>query len=449
MSQTELPGSENADKLASDQQFGSGFIYLLSPDAQKNALYNAWMQHAPRPCKIVSEYTPQWPIPDDCDLLVTHMHYRWEEIHILRRVFEQGRVPILILADGVLEYRNTWEHPDLAPGAIFQPLIGHKLACIGKSQARIVESWGNPDTCEVVGLPRLDHIAQNRPAGFSATGPFELLVATAKTPAFDQQQRALLLESLSDLKERLDRNPFVNKRKINVTWRLTDGLNDDLQVVQEDPQTRPTLLDELKRVHAVITTPSTLFVEAALCRRPVAVLDYFNGPQYVPPAWKISAPKNINPTLEELAAPPPARMLFQEYALKDTLECSTPATPRLLNLIAEMLRFGAQSRKSGKPLQFPRRIIRDVFEPDVPSVDYSRLFTDSRAHQIRDMERLQVELAQAIARLDTIPEDLVWRDKMISELKEHNVEISARLIERNKTIAELMEQMNQRTRPND
>ena len=440
-----MPEQQAKDAGSPSDAFGSGFVYVLCPDADRDSLYNTWMKHTVRPCKMVTEYSAEWTPPDDCDLLVTHRHYRWEEVRILRRTFDQGRVPILILADGVLEYRNTWENPSLAPGAIFQPLIGHKLACIGKSQARIVESWGNPDCCEVVGLPRLDELSQNRPEEQERRGSFELLVATAMTPAFDQSQRKLLVESLIDIKTRLDRNPYLtNARQINVSWRLTDGIGEEIGVANESDRPLAPLSEELKRVDAVITTPSTLFLEAALCRRPVAILDYFNGPQYVPPSWKISAPKNINPTLEELAKPPRARMLFQEYTLKDTLECRTPANPRVLYLIQEMLRSGVRARREGLPLRFPRRIICDVFEPDVPHVDYSQLFTNSSAHQTKEMDILKVELAQAIARLDSIPDDLNWRDKLIHELQQKNVDISARLIERNKTIAELMEAMKRR-----
>jgi hypothetical protein len=93
--------------------------------------------------EVVEEYLPDWRVPDDAGILVTHMHYRWEEITTLRRIFNDNRVPILILSDGILEYRNTWEHPDLAKGSLFQPVIGHKLACIGRGQARILEGWGN------------------------------------------------------------------------------------------------------------------------------------------------------------------------------------------------------------------------------------------------------------------------------------------------------------------
>ena len=116
--------------------------YILFPGAAKNSLYADWLEQLPMSSEIVREYDTQWTPPDDAGIVITHSHYRWEEISILRRLFQETKVPLLILVDGILEYRNSFEHPDLADGSMFQPLIGHKLACLGKSQIRWIESWG-------------------------------------------------------------------------------------------------------------------------------------------------------------------------------------------------------------------------------------------------------------------------------------------------------------------
>ena len=39
-----------------------------------------------------------------------------------------------------------------------KPLMGHKLACLGRAQARTVESWGGLGKCEIVGQPRFDEM---------------------------------------------------------------------------------------------------------------------------------------------------------------------------------------------------------------------------------------------------------------------------------------------------
>src|SRR5688572_27537421 len=71
-------------------------------------------------------------------------------------------VPVLHVVDGVLEWRNTWENPRSLSEErglpLFQPVLADKIACLGRSQARILESWGNLGRCEVVGAPRLDNL---------------------------------------------------------------------------------------------------------------------------------------------------------------------------------------------------------------------------------------------------------------------------------------------------
>ena len=131
------------------------------------------------PCSVVRDFAADWTPPPDAGIVITHMHYRWEELSALRKLTESNRVPVLVLADGVLEYRNTWEHPGIPQGCIFQPVCGHKLACVGRGQARVIESWGNPGRCEVVGMPRLDHLSTNAAPPVRTEGPFRLLIATA------------------------------------------------------------------------------------------------------------------------------------------------------------------------------------------------------------------------------------------------------------------------------
>ena len=79
--------------------------YILCRFADRSAIYNTWMDDCPIPCVVVDDCAPQWQVPSDAGIVITHMHYRWEEIHALRKMFQKSSVPVLILADGILEYR--------------------------------------------------------------------------------------------------------------------------------------------------------------------------------------------------------------------------------------------------------------------------------------------------------------------------------------------------------
>ena len=143
------------------------------------------------------------------------------------------------------------------------------------------------------------------------TGPFRLLVTTARTPAFNEQQHRQVVQGLTELKNRFTRNNSVGGRVAEITWRLSDGLLNELNLPNPDKTHKlPSLGETIEMCDAVITTPSTVFLESLIKRRPVAMLDFTNSPAYVPAAWRITATAHINPVLEELACPPAAKMFF-------------------------------------------------------------------------------------------------------------------------------------------
>jgi len=361
------------------------------------------MSDCPSPCQIIDEYSPDWTVADDAGVLVTHMHYRWEEISTLRRVYEQSQVPILILADGILEFRNTWENPGVADGSCFQPLMGHKLACIGRAQARTIESWGNVGSCEVVGLPKFDLVQEAEHLPIQDSGPFRVLVATANTPAFDSRQRVLVLQSLQAINKRFQNNPLVNGRKLEITWRLTDGIGTELGIEQNQSAAKSIpISDAIELADAVITTPSTLYLESVMKRRPTAVLDFTNSPQYVCSAWTISAPIHLNPVLEELENPPPSKLLFQRSVLHDKTRISLPT----------------------RVLSDPQRGIQRV-ETDFNA---AMLYRDNPCFKINEVERLQQELNQAVARLGQLPRDLDAKHAGNQVLAKHVAEAEARIV---------------------
>ena len=411
--------------------------YILCRFAEKSGIYNSWLDDCPIDYEVVDRFLPDWSLPADAGIVITHMHYRWEEISLLRRLYQHNRVPVLILADGILEYRNIFEHPDLADGAIFQPVMGHKLACIGRSQTRIVESWGNVGKCELVGIPRLDPFIGTDPEPLRESGPFRLLIATASTPAFDERQRETVLESLRHISGQLDRQYRINGRQVKVTWRLTDGLEMDLGVGSPDlADQRKPLSQVLDDVDAVITTPSTLYLESILKGRPTAILDFHNTPSYVTSAWMINSSKHFNWTLSELANPPKPKMLFQQAILQEQLFCAA-AKPRMLKLIRTMIEIGEKTRREDRELRFPARILEDPqhgFEFVPAEFDLSQLYENNEAFQLQDVQALQVELSQAIKRLETLPRELAEKNVYLKEamrqldrLRSRNAELRARV----------------------
>ena len=409
-------------------------VYILCPFALESSLYTSWLEHLRQPYTIVDGVPYDWTPPSDAAIVVTHMHYRWEGLAALRKLSaDHPRLPLLVLADGILEYRNTWLNPGLPAGCMFQPLLGHKVACVGKSQARVLESWGNVGKCELVGLPRLDSVIPvplevpttgPKKPNAASSDPFRLLIATATTPAFNDEQHQTVLQSLRDLKKWVNNTSQVNGRKLETTWRLTAGLDKELGVgvvSEDDAQKLPPLTEVLQETDAVITTPSTMYLETVLQGLPTAVLDYHNLPAYVSPAWTISAEAHIAPVISELADPPQPKVLFQDTSLHDSLECDTPATPRMIELIETMVACGNRASTDDKPIQYPHRILTDSekgFFPVLQSFNIEQLFPNAESFSNHEIRSLQIELEAIKQRTQELPREVRQLSETLDERNE-------------------------------
>ena len=401
----------------------SNVVYILDRFARTNPLYNTWIDSCPYPCKIVEGPLESWTPPDDAGIVVTHEHFQWESITTLRGILEKSTLPILIMCDGILEFRNTWQNPTIADGSVYQTIFGHKIACIGRAPARVIESFGNPGFCEVVGHPRFDQMYEAEHLPVQDSGPFRLLVTTARTPAFNEQQHRQVVQGLSELKNRFTQNNYVGERFVEVTWRLSEALLNELNLpIPDQTHKLPSLEETIEMSDAVITTPSTVFLEGLIKRRPVALLDFTNSPAYVPSAWRITATAHVNPVLEELASPPASKMFFQRAILHDQLELGHGSKQRLFSLLGEMIKAGQQARKSAETLNLPVRILSDP-QRGIARVDdkfnLSTLFPESPAFAENDVARLQQELVHAIARLEQLPRELHDRDDQLVKKSEH------------------------------
>jgi len=374
-----------------------------------NPVYTAWIDNCPFPTKIIDKPVEDWTPPDDAGLVVTHEQFRWESASTLRRIKTETKLPILILCDGVLEYRNSWQNPKIAPGSLYQTLFGHKIACLGRAPARIIESFGHVGACEIVGQPRFDRIQQAKCPPVKSEGPFRLLVTTARTPAFTDRQHENVIMGLRNLKERFERNCGAADRKIAINWRLPEAIRAELGI-ESAPSGKgikaSSVSDAIDQADGVITTPSTVYLDSLIKRRPTAILDFNNCPSFVPSAWSITAAMHINPVLDGLADPPPAKMLFQQMTLHDQLELDGNSQQRLFKLFGVMIEAGIEAKKNDNQLSLPAKILLDQ-RTGVSSMgndfDLQTLLPQSKAHQQSDIGLLQQELAHALSRIDQDP----------------------------------------------
>jgi hypothetical protein len=257
------------------------------------------------------------------------------EIHPALLGLHTRGIPVLHLADGIVEWRNTWTNPRSNTPAgrpLFHPVIATRIACLGLWQALLLESLGNPPhRCEITGSPRLDYLDDivRRPTR-------SVLVATAKTPGFTSEELQFAAAAIQAIKTTLTRHPDHAP-----VWRISPELGDVIGITPSDAvAAHPPLADSLAGVAAVVTTPSTLALEAMHLGIPTLVVDFTNSPCYLLSAWRATCPDTLAREMETLLRPESLdhqrRLAHQAFLSRLQLEpgSATERVGRLIKLMA-------------------------------------------------------------------------------------------------------------------
>ena len=353
--------------------------------------------------------------------LVICFDEHWGELGSVIGSVREANVATLQVMDGILEWRRTWDYEweghriDGVINPINQPVLAHKIACLGRRDTRLMESWGNLGKCEVVGAPRMDGLADKRLSGgisprLSPGRKPRLLVMTAKTYGFTEAQRVITRRSLTDLKA-----CFEGRPDIDVIWRVTRGLDEELGVKNTLSDLAGgefhTLLDQ---VDGVITTPSTSMLEAMVMDRPVALLDYHNCPHYFESVWSIYCADHIPQVIGELLNPPKPKYDYQNFLLAEQLAFQPTATGRLIRLIEEMLKV--RKAAGGGPLEFPARILGDeklFFTPTLPLSRLKEYYPHLPLPDDLNIRELQTRLTAALGAVVLQREKVAFLEKRL------------------------------------
>lgn len=337
-------------------------------------------------------------------------------------------IPSLHIADGILEWFNLWHNPrtlhEEQGSPLFQPILSDKIACIGPSQARFLEALGNVGKCEVTGAPRFDNLLKLSPRRRLPNDPVRILVATARTPGFTARQIRSAEESIVDLKHWFDTHPKWDGTRIIPEWRLTGGLEKALRIDSPGRSiSPPDLAEQFGQVDVVITTPSTLQLEAMLVGLPVVLLDYANRPHLLPSAFTITSSHHLEQVMSLVLDPPLNRLWLQQTILKDALECSSAATPRVIDLANRMVKIGRYARRRREPLSIPESLLprtlmkaasRNPFVPSELNPGHPILLETNLAE-------LQAEVSHLRRALRLKPSQIIYRalceaQKLIKEM---------------------------------
>lgn len=367
------------------------------------------------------EVVDQQAKPGDVAIFFSEHFDRFRDLCV---ALKERRVPSIYAIDGILEWRNAWEYRDdeVACPWTMRPCLSDVVASIGPSQTRILRSWGNTNIY-TVGIPRLDNLCPqpDEPPKRSAVGVgqrFRILVVTARCPGFTAEQVRTTRASVQHLNWALEKLDELNERSVEIVWRLTGGLDDDLGIDSDNETDIATLI---RRSDAVVSTASTVLLESMLLGKPTVLLDYHNTPCLVPTSWAIRCEEQILPTMEEIAAlkEDHPKLQMQEYLLHEAVSTDGQATMRMQQLIQATALRAERCRQeetwnfhrvldelSGQAQPIPRRNQR----PEKPSPELEVMspqqwsgYTEQLRRENRRLSRLVDEAHQVFDHMQGHP----------------------------------------------
>ena len=328
---------------------------------------------------------------------------------------KQKNVATIYMIDGILEWRNAWENQieEIACPFAMRPVLSHKVACIGENQARVLNGWGNAGKTEIIGVPRFDRYAKNTSSRSTEnkTERFRLLVMTAKTPAFTDDQWARVRQSIADVKSFADQH----SDSVEIIWRLTGGLDSELGVRNTASDlTGVQLCDQLKEVDAVISTPSTAVVESMLAGKPTALLNYYDCPSYLNLAWSINHASQLESVIAQLKDPAAPKMHFQDQQLQQLLYRESSASERLIRLVRAMQDVASEHVFKGISLEFEPNLLP---QPQLSPITFNSqaMFPDTMEFAESNLIETQAQLAHARRHANHLDRQIV---QLESELKQ-------------------------------
>jgi hypothetical protein len=301
-------------------------------------------------------------------------------------------IPVFHIIDGVVDWRTTFTDPqyqmDHGGIQLFQPMLADHVFAMGPLQKYLLHWLGNKNI-HASGLPRLDVLPRRAcrkgPCGNTPT----LLVATANTPSSTENQMEILLESLASLLSALSATSKEGKHTIQ--YRVSQRIEDTLGVTGNGGESAE---EALSKADALITTPSTLAIEAMLMGVPTLIFDPFALPTLTPSAWYATHWSSVMSSLDSLLAPSDDYAELQDLMVGMTITPGVVSSKEISNVIQQVISApGFDDSSSGDFTKSSTRISEvDFTEAQLASFMASIPKLESRIgnlkSQIRDFEEL-------------------------------------------------------------
>lgn len=241
-------------------------------------------------------------------------------------------IPTLLVSDGIIEWENMFSNASLKHYNVklFHPILHDYFFCVGSNEVFYFEQRG-VNTIQFIPRRMLD---MNK--SIEMAGNKKFLITTANTAYYSNSEMERLICLMSSLQDQLDRSD------INYIYRVFDQkLIESLSIAMEDNYTDGSFTDVLAKVDCVITTPSSIVIEAMKHGRPVGQLIYRDSPVFLQSGWNISASVDLEGCLASMVSRDRERMNFQSIEVEKYL-LNAGADSVDTNFLSKLEKFNPQ-----------------------------------------------------------------------------------------------------------
>ncbi len=241
-----------------------------------------------------------------------------------RWIFEARRlgIPTLLLVDGPLEWANLYagrsraELRRVGAAGLFEPIIHDAVATIGKAQTDWIGSRNEGRGIELMSYANR-RIQTRTGLGSDPSPPkFDFLITSAKTPYFEDREKADLAVVLAGCGAALERGGH------RTLVRIFDG---ELRAAIRSAapsccfDIEGSFAEALSRTRCVIGTPSSVLLESMQHDKPTGLLMFRDSPLFYQTGWLLGCREDWNSSFASMLERDPARMELQRQTLRDNL----------------------------------------------------------------------------------------------------------------------------------
>lgn len=235
----------------------------------------------------------------------------YSAIHSITQTFiiyraKSLNIKTLFVFDGIYEWANAIYHPFFVKCGVvgFNPIPAEYCLCVGEKETHYFQYRGI-NTMQY--LPERMFVSD---ITMPLPGEDAVLITTANSPGFNDREKDVIITILSEVIQSL------REQNIKYYLRIMDETIFKAISSYEKNILENTFAQALEKATIVITTPSSVLVEAMACDRAVGMLIYRDTPVFTSPGWLITKGDDFKSTIKSMISRDDDRMAFQRYQVK-------------------------------------------------------------------------------------------------------------------------------------